>query len=65
MGLAAAHAEPVLSCARDGGDDPGGIRLADGAAVPSEDGEVAAGGRRQAMETEQMCPGGRGEKHGA
>lgn len=49
MGLAAAHAAPVLSPARNGGDEFVGVRLAGAAAVSNEDVEAA---------------GVRGEKHG-
>ena len=71
MGRAAAHAEAVLSCSRDEGDDPGGVRPTDAAAVSIEDVEAAGSARRRAMGAEPMRsdggwrPGGRGKKPGA
>ena len=65
MGLAAAHAKPVLSRARDGGDEFVGGRLAGATAVSNDDAEAPGGVRSQAIGAEPVRPGGFGEKSGA
>jgi len=45
MGRDAAHAEPVLSRARDGGDEFVGVRLAGETAVQKEEAEAGGGGK--------------------